>query len=120
MRSFKSWGRVGGLKRAKRLSATARKAIASKAANARWKHLKPISLLPSVRLSETCLEDPVYLEEILSEGSLNQWGTIYQKIADQPFGPTAQALGRVLQSTNIYGVTPLWKGILNTLRGTCR
>lgn len=112
-RFFEACGRLGGFERALRLAPAKRTAIASKAAKARWG-----KGYASIRLHNPRLEEAVFLEELLSEGSLSQWEQIYRKIADQPFGPTAEALEKVLSSTEIYGVTPLWKGILRTLRGS--
>ena len=119
-RSFEHWGKKGGKKRARLLSPTERSAIAAKAAKARWNKVgaaatKKPSL--SVRLDHPQLEDPVYVEELLSEGSLTDWRRLYQQIADQPFGPTTQALQKVLSATEIYGVSHLWKGILQTVQG---
>lgn len=117
-RFFEQWGRKGGRKRARRLSAMERSAIASKAAKARWGKNRPASKTTfSIRLDNPGLDDPVYVEEVLSEGSLEEWRRIYQQIADRPFGPTAEALERVLSATQIYGVTPLWQGILRTIQG---
>ena len=73
--------------------------------------------MPSVRLEKPLWKDPVYLEEVLSHGSLNDWRELRRKIADRPFGPEANALEKVLKATNIYGMTSLWKGILGHLRG---
>ncbi len=95
--------------------------IASTAAQARWNKKKSdfssLSPLSSVRLQEPRLEDPVFLEELLSEGTLEQWKQIYKEIAKRPFGPVANALERVLSFSKIYGVTPLWKGILREVMG---
>lgn len=117
-RFFEECGRKGGRKRARRLSPAARLAIASRAANARWKKggKAPIPI-SSMRLEKPSLEDPVFLEELLREGSLNDWKEIYQKIADHPFGSSSNALEKVLESTLIYGATPLWKEILRNLKG---
>ncbi len=113
MRFFSNCGRKGGLKRALRLSKPERMAIASKAAKARWDKAPPQQkLMSSVRLNQPQLHNPVFLEELLSEGSLDQWTLLYQMIADFPFGPVTFSLERVLSSTKIYGVTRLWKGIL--------
>lgn len=115
---FREQGRRGGLKRARRLSAEARSSIASRAAHVRW-GTQPLSkpLKPSVRLGAPRWQDPVYLEEILEEGSLHDWSALYHRIADHPFGDIAQALERCLAAARIYGVTPLWRGILHSLRG---
>lgn len=74
--------------------------------------------MSSIRIEKPSLEDPVFLEELLLEGSMDEWGKIYQKIADHPFGPTADSLEKVLESTNIYGATSLWKGILQNVKGS--
>lgn len=118
-RFFEECGRRGGLKRANHLSPEKRSAIASRAAHARWKSdANHSQLMSSVRFDHPRLDDPAYLEEVLSEGSLKDWSQIYQKIADQPFGATAQTLEKVLSSTYSYGATPLWRGILHTARGS--
>ncbi len=109
---FKASGRRGGQKRARNLSPERRSEIASRAANARWK--KPHK---SVRFDAPSLDDPTYLEEVLLEGSLDDWNRIYEEISDRPFGATAKALGRVLSSTRYYGVSPLWAGILRGVQG---
>lgn len=117
-RLFEQWGRKGGRKRARRLSAMERSAIASKAAKVRWGQNKPaVKPISSVRINKPEMDDPVYVEELVSEGSLEDWRRMYRQIADQPFGPTAAALEKVLSSTQIYGVGPLWQGILRTLQG---
>lgn len=111
-------GRRGGLARAQRLSAIERRAIASKAANARWKMgADGLERLTSIRLDHPRLDDPVFLEEVLLEGSLAQWRIIYEEISEHPYGPTAVALEKVLSSIEVYGIVPLWRGILITLRG---
>lgn len=73
--------------------------------------------MASVRLVEPDLTDPVYLEEILGEGNLGDWRVLGRKIMDMPFGETAEALERVLRAQPIYGVTPLWIGLLRWARG---
>lgn len=74
--------------------------------------------MKSVRLENPSLDDPAYLEEVLLEGSLNDWKQIYKEISDRPFGTTAEALKRVLSSTHYYGVTPLWSRILENFQGS--
>jgi hypothetical protein len=71
----------------------------------------------SIRLNEARWDDPVFLEEVLSLGSLELWKKLYRRLADRPFGKTKEALIRVIDSTHIYGATFLWKGIINTLQG---
>lgn len=119
-KAFARWGRSGGQKRAKRLSSSQRSSIASQAARARWK-VKPASSgsanYSSVRLQYADWTSPVYLEEILADGSLSDWRMLYHRIADFPFGKTADALSRVLSSSELYGVIPLWRGILQSVRG---
>lgn len=118
LRFFEECGRRGGKKRAARLSPMKRSAIAARAAQARWKkNLEGSPLMASVRFDHPRLDAPAYVEEVLSEGSLEDWRQIYRKIADQPFGSTAKALERVLSSAHSYGTTPLWKGILRNVQG---
>lgn len=115
---FEHAGHLGGKKRAQRLSAARRAFIASQAARARWgKSPARAPLQPSTRLSQIQWNDPVYLEEVLSEGSLEIWRELYKQIYDFPFGATAQILKKVLNATKIYGITPLWKGILMSVQG---
>lgn len=115
---FVAWGRQGGKKRASRLSRIERATIAAIAARARWgKKMAPLDNLRSVRLDLPQLGDPVYLEELLVEGSLQDWKLLYHKIADYPFGETSQSLAKVLSSAKIYGITTLWQGILNSIQG---
>ena len=117
--AFKEWGRRGGLKRAQQLSASVRMQIAFKAAQTRWgKNVKADVELSSVRLDLPQLTHPVFLEELLSTGSLEQWSVLYQEISDHPFGLVSQALEKVLSSTYIYGVTFLWTGLLRNVRGS--
>lgn len=71
----------------------------------------------SVRLEDPSWENPVYLEEVLTEGGLDAWEELYRQIRDKPFGPTATVLEKVLSRVSIYGVTPLWTGLLRTVRG---
>lgn len=118
-KAFARWGRSGGQLRAKRLSSSQRSQIASQAARARWKS-KAASAnedRPSIRLQDANWNSPVYLEEILSDGSIADWRALYRRVADFPFGETADALARVLSAAHIYGVTPLWQGLLRTVRG---
>lgn len=118
-RFFEECGRRGGQKRARRLVPSRRSAIAAQAANARWgRNILVSEPMPSVRLDQPRFEEPVYVGELLEEGSLSHWREIYRRIADQPFGPIADALEKVLSSNQTYGVTPLWRGILQTVRGT--
>lgn len=118
-KAFANWGRNGGKLRAKRLSSAMRSQIASQAARARWKtpSASPITAHPSVRLRQANWANPVYLEEILSDGNIADWRVLYHRVADFPFGETADALARVLSASHIYGVTPLWQGLLRSVRG---
>ncbi len=77
----------------------------------------PSSFMPSIRLEEPSLNDPVYLEEILSEGAWKDWRALYRFVADKPFGSVACALEKVCASVDIYGAVELWSGILRSLRG---
>ena len=114
---FERAGRLGGKKRAQRLSSSQRSLIAAQAARARWgKTLFSDPTLPSTRLSHIQWSDPVYLEEVLSEGSLEAWRELYVQLADHPFGLVAQALQKVLAANLMYGITPLWKGLLHGLQ----
>ncbi len=116
--TFKQWGRQGGKARARKLSAVQRSRIASHAARARWqRHTQPSATRSSIRLQECDWSDPVYVEEILADGALADWKTLYHQIDDYPFGSTAAALERTLHATSMYGVTALWRGILQQLRG---
>ena len=114
--SFQKWGRQGGLKRARSISSHLRKSIATRAAQARWKNKNSL-LLKSIRLENPQWCDSVFIEEILSEGTVEQWKEIYHKIANHPFGSTAQSLEKVLNSSEMYGISPLWKGLLRGVRG---
>lgn len=114
---FRDCGKRGGLKRARRLSRTERSLIASQAARKRWGHKNNFNGKHSIRLDDAKMDDPVYMEEILSEGSLEQWQNLYCEINNYPFGETAEALAQVLTGPQLYGITPLWKGVLASLRG---
>lgn len=83
----------------------------------RWGRQTAGASMPSVRLKESQWKDPVYLEEVLSHGSLGDWKVLRCMIADRPFGAEAGALEKVLNAVDIYGATSLWKGILRHLRG---
>lgn len=115
---FAKWGKRGGATRARRLSPTQRRAIAVHAARSRW-HTTGTPPLPfrSTRLTENDWTNPVFLEEVLTDGSIADWQELYHRLADRPFDVTARALETVLHATDIYGVTPLWKGILRQLQG---
>ena len=106
---------MGGEKRARNLSPERRSEIASRAARARWK--RPDLMMKSVRFDAPSLDDPTYLEEVLLDGSLDDWNRIYEEISEYPFGAIAKALNTVLSSTQYYGVTPLWRGILRSVQG---
>lgn len=116
-RLFVKWGRRGGKSRRKALTAVQRRAIAAKAAAARWRQEDSARLMPSVRLEKPSFHDPVYLEEILSEGALPEWRELYRQIADHPFGETARTLEKVVASVKIYGATRLWQSLLKNLQG---
>jgi len=118
---FGRFGQMGGERRAKSLDAARRSAIARLAARARWGK-SPLTDPPlsSVRLEQPRWENPVYLSEVLTEGSLADWRGLYQVLAEYPFGPVALALEKVLQQEPIYGVTPLWQGILRGVQGEVR
>ena len=73
--------------------------------------------MPSVRLNNPAWKDPVYLEEILADGGLAEWRQLYRRVADHPFGETAQALEKVAGAVAIYGASRLWMSLLNHLRG---
>lgn len=116
---FVQWGRSGGKLRAKRLSSSQRSLIASRAARARWRGQAAavVSAPSSVRLQQADWDSPVYVEEVLSDGGILAWRALYRRIFDFPFGGTAEALARVLASSEMVGVTPLWKGLLGSVRG---
>ncbi len=117
---FKKAGRLGGETRARNLSPGRRSEIASRAAAARWRKTpaaRSRALMESVRFNAPNLEDPAYLEEVLLDGSVDDWKPIYEAISDRPFGAVATALDRVLKFTQGYGVIPLWTGILSNVRG---
>ena len=116
-RLFKKWGKEGGERRTKILSPGQRRSIASQAAQARWGKKNPDPSMTSVRLQTPSWEDPVYLEEVLSFGSLGEWRRLYHQIADYPFGEAAKALEKVVGSVEIYGATRLWRSLLNNLQG---
>jgi len=115
---FKAAGKRGGQKRAKNLSPGRRSEIAARAARSRWKGPKAGSaLMQSVRFDQPKLSDPAYVEEMLLDGSLQDWRCLYEEVSDRPFGPAAAALKTVLSSTKHYGVTPLWSGLLRNIQG---
>lgn len=118
-RLFAQCGQRGGRIRARHLAPSRRAAIAAQAARVRWQ--KPLSETPSmtsVRLATANWEDPVYLAEVLTEGTLSDWRALYHRAANYPFGATSQALAKVLhEGETIYGVTPLWRGILRRIQG---
>ena len=117
---FKECGRRGGRTRAAALSCARRAEIARHAASLRWAKRargRGPSFLVSTRLREPRWNDPVYLEEILAYGTLEDWREIYRRLANHPFGEEAQALQKVCNAVRIYGATPLWKGIVQTLQG---
>lgn len=118
LQAFQRWGKEGGKKRAQRLSASKRRTISRHAACVRWNR-EPENdvLLPSVRLNEALWDDPVYLEEVLSHGTLREWRELHRRIDDRPFGPEALALEKVLNATHAYGTTFLWKGMLKRRQG---
>lgn len=120
MKRFKEWGSLGGQKRALHLSPVQRSVIASRAAQTRWKKSMKgeIAVTQSVRLDSFSLDDPVYLQEILLDGTMADWQQLCVCLAERPFGAVAQTLEKVLLSEKIYGVTPLWRGILKNLQGT--
>ena len=113
---FKKWGSEGGKKRGKSLSPAHRSWIASRAACARWGG-DPSSRLKSVRLLEPRWDEPVFIEEILSDGGLPEWRELYRRITNFPFGETANALEKVVHSVDIYGATNLWRSLLKNYRG---
>jgi hypothetical protein len=118
LRFFKRCGQRGGKLRKERLTPSRRSIIATCAAYARWK--KPAidsSSHTSVRLVKADWNDPSYIEEILSDGTLKDWRELYLRIADQPFGTTVKALENVLGSLEIYGIISLWKQILGNVQG---
>ncbi|OGQ33604.1 MAG: hypothetical protein A3F16_01585 [Deltaproteobacteria bacterium RIFCSPHIGHO2_12_FULL_43_9] len=115
---FRACGTRGGNERRKRLSAAQRTHIAKLAARSRWATKTAESmLLQSIRLESPTWSDPVYIEEILSDGGMKEWTTLYHLICEHPFGEIADALEHVVLSTHIYGATNLWKAILAGLRG---
>lgn len=71
----------------------------------------------SIRLEKPQMTDPVFVEEILSDGSVQQWQLLYHEIFNFPFGKTVEALEKVLAGPHLYGITPLWRGILGSVQG---
>lgn len=115
----RDWGARGGHTRAKRLSPMQRSLIARQGAHARWQRpANAHKAMPSVRLHSPDWANPVYVEEVLAEGTLHDWRQLYQHIREFPFGATATALECVLRATALYGVTPLWRGVLTDAQGT--
>lgn len=116
---FMACGKKGGAQRKKRLSATQRSHIAKLAARKRWGLTTSTQeQIQSIRLESPSWSNPVYLEEILLEGSLQEWQTLCRLISEHPFGDVAHALETVVISTHIYGATNLWGSLLKGLRGT--
>lgn len=119
LQAFQQWGKEGGTKRARNLSVSKRRMISRHAARIRWNRATTSDeALPSVRLDKSLWDNPVYLEEVLSYGTLREWRELYRRIADHPFGPEAHALGKVLSATHTYGTTPLWTWMLKQRQGT--
>lgn len=117
-KSFVKWGGIGGKKRARRLSTAARSSIALRAARARWEQATPNKPgLESLRLNNPQLTDPTYIEEILGDGTLEEWKPLFDEVINHPFGQTAMSLHRVLASSRLYGITPLWRGLLCAAQG---
>ena len=115
---FTACGKKGGDQRKNRLSSAQRSYIASNAARSRWsKNVKKQVLMPSIRLERPDWSNPVYLEEILAEGGMREWQTLYYLISERPFGDIANVLESVVASTYIYGATHLWRSLLMGLRG---
>lgn len=118
LQAFKKWGGEGGAKRAQNLSPSKRRAISRHAAHARWGGPKTDETsMPSVRLKESLWRDPIYIEEVLSHGSLRDWKELRRMITDRPFGAESAALETVLRATDVYGTVLLWKGMLGHVRG---
>lgn len=117
LQAFKKWGKKGGRTRARNLSLAKRRAISRHAAQMRWGRQAEETAMPSVRLEGAIWDNPVYLEEILSYGSLRDWRELRERIADRPFGSEAAALEKVLGAADIYGAVALWKRVLGHLRG---
>ena len=115
---FAQWGQQGGEARKRSLSPLRRTTIARQAASIRW-HAPPRSLgTVSIRLHKARWDNPGFLEEILSEGTRSDWQSLYQRITEHPFGPTALAIQKVLNAVHIYGVTAVWKGLLRHVQET--
>ncbi len=116
---FEQWGQRGGRARARSLSSHERVVIAANAARTRWNKQNATSpvFLSSVRLEKAELNNPVYLEEVLSDGTWEDWKRLYQIISDRPFGDTAVVVEKVCSSVKMYGVAALWQGILRSIRG---
>lgn len=115
---FKLCGKNGGNKRKKRLSAARRAEIAKLAAQSRWSDRGKVNKESgSIRLASPEWSEPVYIEEILSEGGIKEWAILYNLISEHPFGKIAKSLERVVSSTHIYGATNLWRSLLVGLRG---
>lgn len=114
---FAQWGKEGGERRKKALDAGERRAIAVRAAQARWGERRSDFSPASVRLNNPSWDDPVFLEEVIADGGLPEWRELYHRIAERPFGETADALGKVVDSVQVYGATNLWKALLRNLQG---
>ena len=76
--------------------------------------------MKSVRLDAADLTNPTYLEEVLVEGSLEDWRIVYDEISNHPFGTVARTLAKVLSSSKYYGITPLWIGLLQNVQHPLR
>lgn len=77
--------------------------------------MKHRNLLPGFETSTAAVAD------ILERGNLQDWRVLAQAVREDPWGPTAQAVDRVLSlGPHMYGTSILWREYLGWVRGAAR
>ncbi len=51
--------------------------------------------------------------DILERGTLADWRKLAREVCEDPQGPYARAVRRVVEKTHFYGTTILWKDFLD-------
>lgn len=56
------------------------------------------------------------VEDVLDRGTLSDWRELAAAIRQDPWGPYAVSLERVVAHTRMYGTTRLWQDFLDRVR----
>lgn len=60
------------------------------------------------------------IDDILERGTLADWLPLLRKVADEPNGPAAERVQRVVAHHPMYGTSHVWRRFIERRRGQAR